>query len=305
MQCSWLFTVLVTLSLLHPSLSSTQPFIPLQTHSIYPPYIDQELQSRWWDFGGDAIVNTMKYVRLTSDQPSQSGYLWSRLPLSVENFEIEFEFHVSSTRDDHLYGDGFGLFLTTQRAEVGPVFGFRDRFNGLGIFFDSYQNSRRSGHSFPYVMAMLGDGETSYDHDEDGMKNALVGCESDFRDTENPAKGRITYYQGEFLELQLNYGGDEDWTHCFTITNLTLPEHSYLGFSAHTGDISDNHDIISVTTHALSSQVAHDTPMHTQVLKKSYFSLWSFLKFASLGALATFGGVYWYKRHKENSLKRF
>ena len=26
------------------------------------PYLDSDMQSRWWDFGGDAIVRTDKYV---------------------------------------------------------------------------------------------------------------------------------------------------------------------------------------------------------------------------------------------------
>ncbi|KAF9579435.1 hypothetical protein BGW38_004297, partial [Lunasporangiospora selenospora] len=52
---------------------------PLRTHSIYMPYIDQDLQNRWFDFGGDALINTNKYIRLTADAPSKTGYLWSRL----------------------------------------------------------------------------------------------------------------------------------------------------------------------------------------------------------------------------------
>jgi hypothetical protein len=42
-------------------------------------HIDQDLQNRWFDFGGDALINTNRHVRLTQDMPSQSGWLWSRL----------------------------------------------------------------------------------------------------------------------------------------------------------------------------------------------------------------------------------
>ena len=45
--------------------------------------------------------------------------------------------------------------MTKQRANVGPVFGSQDKFDGLGIFFDTYKNDR-PGTVFPYVMAMLG-----------------------------------------------------------------------------------------------------------------------------------------------------
>ena len=37
--------------------------IPLRTHSISTPYLDSDLQSRWFDFGGDTIVRADKYIR--------------------------------------------------------------------------------------------------------------------------------------------------------------------------------------------------------------------------------------------------
>lgn len=74
-----------------------------------------------------------------------------------------------------MHGDGFALWLTKQRATQGPVFGSTDYFDGLGIFFDTYKNNR-PGTSFPFVMAMMGDGKTSYDQAHDGKANQLAGC---------------------------------------------------------------------------------------------------------------------------------
>lgn len=34
------------------------------------------------------------------------------------------------------------MWLTKQRMTEGPVFGSVDRFEGLGIFFDTYDNER-------------------------------------------------------------------------------------------------------------------------------------------------------------------
>ena len=67
------------------------------------------------------------------------------------------------------------LWLTKQRATQGFVFGSTDQFEGLGIFIDTYKNNR-PGTQFPYVMAMLGDGQTTYDKGNDGKKNELAGC---------------------------------------------------------------------------------------------------------------------------------
>jgi lectin, mannose-binding 2 len=67
------------------------------------------------------------------------------------------------------------MWITKQRAQTGTVFGFTDNFEGLGIFIDTYKNGR-AGTSFPYVMAMLGDGRTPYDNDNDGKANDVGGC---------------------------------------------------------------------------------------------------------------------------------
>lgn len=67
------------------------------------------------------------------------------------------------------------LWVTKQRATPGPVFGSVDKFEGLGIFFDTYKNNR-PGVIFPYVMAMIGDGQTSYNKGNDGKDTELAGC---------------------------------------------------------------------------------------------------------------------------------
>jgi len=67
------------------------------------------------------------------------------------------------------------IWLTKERAQGGTVFGFKDKFEGLGIFIDTYKNDR-PGVIFPYVMAMMGDGNTVYDKDHDGKANELAGC---------------------------------------------------------------------------------------------------------------------------------
>ncbi|KAF9284636.1 hypothetical protein BGZ88_009857, partial [Linnemannia elongata] len=150
---------------------------PLRTHSIYMPYIDNDLQNRWFDFGGDTIVNTNRHIRLTQDVPSQSGWLWSRLPLMAANFQVDFQFEVD--------GKGDGI------------------------------------HSFPYVMAMMGDGRTSYDNDNDGLANRLGGCEADFRRKLVPTRARITYNSGsKQLHMELQTSSWDEWVTCFTLHDI-------------------------------------------------------------------------------------
>jgi mannose-binding lectin 2 len=134
------------------------------------------MQSRWWDFGGDTIIRTDKYVRLASDKPSRDGWIFSRVPLTATNWEVRIP-HMTHFLHAHgnLYGDGFAMWLTKERAQPGNVFGHTDKFEGLGLFFDTYKNNR-PGTVFPYVMAMSGDGQTAYDKDNDGKANEVAGC---------------------------------------------------------------------------------------------------------------------------------
>jgi mannose-binding lectin 2 len=177
----------------------------------------------------------------TTQQPSPVNKAHSHLQI-----ELEFEIHGNG----NLHGDGFALWLTKQRATQGPVFGSTDRFEGLGIFVDTYKNNR-PGVSFPYVMAMMGDGSTTYDQAHDGKANELAGCSArGLRNAPVPTKLRLTYFQDKSLTLDLQYKTEDTWTNCFTLnaedTNIAIPSVAYLGLSAETGELSDNHDIVSL-----------------------------------------------------------
>lgn len=174
----------------------------------------------------------------------------------------------------NLHGDGFALWVTKERAQPGDVFGHADRFEGLGLFFDTYKNNR-PGVVFPYVMAMIGDGKTTYDRANDGKANELGGCSVSrdrhgrggeantqqargLRGSSVPSKAKLTYIKDESLSLDLQYKTEGTWTKCFDLKAsssmpLKLPNQAYLGFSAHTGELSDNFDIIDVQTKNLYS----------------------------------------------------
>jgi lectin, mannose-binding 2 len=157
------------------------------------------MSSRWFDFGGDTIIRADKYIRLASDAPSKSGWIFSRIPLTATNWEIEFEFAIHGK--GHLHGDGFALWITNQRAQPGNVFGHTDQFEGLGIFFDTYKNNR-PGVVFPYVMGMMGDGKTTYDSANDGKANEIGGCS--VRPTMQSKGTRANVHRHEDCEVQLS-----------------------------------------------------------------------------------------------------
>ncbi|KAB5593277.1 L-type lectin-like domain-containing protein [Ceratobasidium theobromae] len=262
---------------------------------------------RWFSFGGNAYVvspstplstvitphpqNTNKHIRLTRDKPSQVGWLWSRLPLTASHYQIIVEFKVSGG-SSHLYGDGIAMWLTNTRAEPGPVFG------SIVVRVDQqlyrYANSRHA-YSFPRVMAMLGDGKTSYDVANDGSKNELAACSANIRKSDIATKLKLTYFKGEYLNLQLQYKGWDEWTECFSVWDVTLPSTPYLGFSAITGDVSDAHDIISIST---MSAILGDLPATVPTRKTAASGgVWNFmsvlLKLAAVGLVCVAGLAGW------------
>lgn len=131
------------------------------------------MQSRYFEFGEDTIVRADQYIRLTSDRQGQMGWLFARMPMTANNWQVEVEFKIHG--QGHLHGDGMAIWLTEERAQAGKVFGSRDNFNGLGVFVDTYKN-QRPGTVFPYVMAMMGNSSVSYDKDHDGKENEIAGC---------------------------------------------------------------------------------------------------------------------------------
>ncbi|KAJ3163821.1 hypothetical protein HDU88_006156 [Geranomyces variabilis] len=226
----------------------------LFSYSLQPPYIEENLQNRWWDFGGDAYMEVNNYIRLTPDKRSKNGHIWTKHPFTSNSWIVEFEFKIHGPSAG-LHGDGLAFWFTTEKDSTGPVFGSKDKFDGLGVFFDTYANGRHH-FAYPRINAMLGDGATEYDHDNDGVKNELGACEIEFRNNEQPTRARVRYVrETKTLTVQTNfYGGqgDADWITCFVAENVRLPPSGYLGFSAHTGEVTDMHDLIQVKSQGIS-----------------------------------------------------
>jgi mannose-binding lectin 2 len=225
------------------------------------------------------------------------------------------------------------MWLTKQRAQPGNVFGHTDKFEGLGLFFDTYKNNR-PGTVFPYIMAMNGDGQTVYDKDNDGKANEVAGCSvrppphltllpntndtqaRGIRNAQVPTIAKLTYFQDQNLKLELQYKTEGEWTQCFDIPNFKVPPVAYLGFSAETGELSDNHDIISVKSHNLYKKnpgAASTNPGSTGAKKASSMTrerqskgswTWFLVKFVLFGVALT-GAYVGYTVYRTKQRDRF
>lgn len=89
-----------------------------------------------WDF--KALVNSYSFIRLTNDEKSENGYLFSKTPFEAKNWFVEFQFEIGTARK--LPGDGMAFWYTEKAYQPGEAFGHDEKFKGLGVFFDTYRN---------------------------------------------------------------------------------------------------------------------------------------------------------------------
>lgn len=229
-------------------------------HSLMKPYQGSGIAIPFWDFTGSTMV-TNSYIRLTADLQSRNGALWNNVPCFVRNWELQVQFKIYGKGKD-LYGDGLAIWYAKDPLVHGSVFGSKDYFHGLGLFLDTYANQNGPhNHGHPYVSAMVNNGTLHYDHDRDGTHTELAGCEAKFRGVEHDTHVAIRY-ENDILTVSTDVEGKRAWKQCFTVKGVRLPTGYFFGVSATTGDLTDNHDIVSIKLYEL--EMPSDTAKETE-----------------------------------------
>ena len=108
----------------------------------YPPlyslylYTDLKGNMVGWDY--KALINSYSFIRLTTDTPSSSGYLFSSTPFEAADWFVEFAFEIGG--ESRFAGDGMAFWWTERAFQAGAAFGHDESFKGLGVFFDTFRN---------------------------------------------------------------------------------------------------------------------------------------------------------------------
>ncbi|KAL6466031.1 hypothetical protein MHYP_G00261640 [Metynnis hypsauchen] len=200
--------------------------------------------SSHWELSGNAMI-TPEHVRLTPDLQSRQGAVWSRIPCYIRDWELQVHFRIHGQGKKNLNGDGLAIWLTKERMQAGPVFGNRNLFTGLGIFVDTYPNEdKHHERVFPYISAMVGNGSLAYDHDQDGRNVDLGGCTASVRNVDYDTFLLVRYMRNTLM-IMMDIEGKQEWKECLEVPGVHMPQGYYFGASSVTGDLSDNHDLIS------------------------------------------------------------
>lgn len=219
-------------------------------YSFKPPYLAQKDGTvPFWEYGGNAIASSDS-VRVAPSLRSQKGAIWTKSKTNFDWWEVEIVFRV--TGRGRIGADGLAFWYTTEKGDYnGPVFGSSDKWVGLGLFFDSFDNDNK--HNNPYIMAVLNDGTKNFDHQNDGTTQLLAGCLRDFRNKPFPTRARIEYYQNVLTVLFHNgmTNNNDDYEMCLRADGVILPKNGHFGLSAATGGLADDHDVFHFLTTSL------------------------------------------------------
>ncbi|XP_060029937.1 protein ERGIC-53 isoform X2 [Erinaceus europaeus] len=203
----------------------------------------------FWAHAGNAIPSSDQ-IRIAPSLKSQRGSVWTKTKAAFENWEIEVTFRV--TGRGRIGADGLAIWYTENQGLEGPVFGSADMWNGVGIFFDSFDNDGKKNN--PAVVIVGNNGQIQYDHQNDGASQALASCQRDFRNKPYPVRAKVVYYQ-KTLTIMINNGftpDKNDYEFCAKVENMVIPAQGHFGISAATGGLADDHDVLSFLTFQLT-----------------------------------------------------
>uniref|UniRef100_A0A8C8M247 L-type lectin-like domain-containing protein n=1 Tax=Oncorhynchus tshawytscha TaxID=74940 RepID=A0A8C8M247_ONCTS len=219
-------------------------------YSFKGPHLSQtDGNIPFWVHSGNAIPSADQ-VRITPSLRSQKGSVWTKNTVNFDHWEAEVTFRVSGR--GRMGADGLAIWFTTAQGLDGPVYGAADNWNGIGIFFDSFDNDGKKNN--PAVLVVGNNGKLVYDHPNDGTTQALGTCLRDFRNKPYPVRAKITYYK-KTLTVLINNGftpDKDDYEFCTKVDKMIIPQEGYFGISAATGGLADDHDVLSFLTFRLT-----------------------------------------------------
>lgn len=81
-------------------------------------------------------------VRLTPEASGKMGAVWAKSPSNLKEWVAVMSVRIKGSSPS-IGSEGMALWYVEEPAKPGPIFGSKDRWNGLGVFFDSHDNDKK------------------------------------------------------------------------------------------------------------------------------------------------------------------
>ena len=232
--------------------------VPLDHVSFVPPYAEVDsagdrIVNKHWRTGGTTEV-MKSFIRITPDRQSKRGSVWSRTKIGQNEMSTIVKFRISG-QGKNFFGDGIGLWFTDSAFwSEGELHGGQESFTGVAIIFDTFKNTENLSQHRD-VSVLVNDGKKTYEV----MKQNILGCNTspsvryhneraDFQVTD-ASRAHISF-QGNILTIKIDAKNNGEWQDCVNFSLSELPigwlSNSYMGITASTGQLADNHDVLSV-----------------------------------------------------------
>eukprot|EP00944_MAST-04C_sp_MAST-4C-sp1_P006919 g6919.t1 len=197
--------------------------------------------------------------------------MWGIKHVNVDNWSAVLGFRVSG-QGRTLFGDGLVFWFSDMGSyRSGNLFGIDSKFNGFAVILDTFKNTE-TAHVHKDISVLMGKGDDAVSR----LNTERAGCDANFRyyegadsfkAAESMSHLKITF-KNKVLSVSVDQTGDGKFKHCFSAQNV-LPEtfdvrRAFFGLSATTGQLADNHDVLSFNSYELelSDQEAPNPELH-------------------------------------------
>jgi len=197
-----------------------------------------------WQLGGLALIQGDAF-RLTARNSDSLGWLWSEEQASLGEWEMAVKFQIVGLTIRGA-GGGLALWYTTTKGTGGSIYGHAPEYEGLGVFFDTYEGPEEENNNQPFVVAVINHG---------GQSHQVGVCFSEYRNRDDVKV--LVRYKGGVLEVLLDVDDSGHYSKCLATEpddeRVRLPDRGHVGVTAATGVYADVHKVFSLTLQDLST----------------------------------------------------
>jgi hypothetical protein len=172
-------------------------------------------------------------IHLNNNKPNQQAAVWSKRSMIEKHWQVVLAFRI---KGNTIGGNGLGFWYIRDGHRTGSVYGGPDKFDGFGLFFDTFDEETKS-ETVPMVVGMMGDGLTSFRQavNTTSSESKVIGsCFKSIRNTEAPVYVRVTYFNRHIKVEIDNQGEGRSYNTCFDAYEVELPIGYHFGISAST-----------------------------------------------------------------------